>query len=341
MSGSRPSRPSACGRDREFAAAPGSRHSTRGPLPAKVSFRRRWRIHTVGQKRTLSAGSFLASQLAVPAAQGRGYWHGGTNVTGISALASEYAAKSLQLLKEVAPRPARVGVIGHAANPTFTIYQRELERAALSDVAVLDERAGRQWCSVPAHLQAGLESRVLGRIGIDDAPPEEETVGGALEYEDTRPLERVRVVVRSHDDVRAALALIGTGQARVRHRALNIGTAGGRRTVLRAPQDSPGRCYEGGQNSYAPEPRDAADRRRHDIGRRSAAPGRRRPRLGRQPASAASSGGSDASISAASSATPGFSFSSANSLATSHRRRDSRTLRWRCTRASISTACGA
>ena len=52
------------------------------------------------------------------------------NVTGISALASEHAAKSLQLLKEIAPRTTRVGVIGHAGNPTYAIYRRELESAA-------------------------------------------------------------------------------------------------------------------------------------------------------------------------------------------------------------------
>ncbi len=53
----------------------------------------------------------------------------GANVTGISALASDYIAKSLQLLKDAAPRTSRVGILGHAANPTYTIYRRELEPA--------------------------------------------------------------------------------------------------------------------------------------------------------------------------------------------------------------------
>ena len=53
----------------------------------------------------------------------------GGNVTGISALASDYAGKSLQLLKEAAPRTSRVGVLGHAANPTYAIYARDLEPA--------------------------------------------------------------------------------------------------------------------------------------------------------------------------------------------------------------------
>ena len=54
----------------------------------------------------------------------------GGNVTGISALAADYVAKSLQLLKETVPRATRIGVLGHGENRTFRIYQRELERAA-------------------------------------------------------------------------------------------------------------------------------------------------------------------------------------------------------------------
>ena len=53
-----------------------------------------------------------------------------SNVTGISALASDYAAKSLQLLREVAPRTTRVGVFGNASIPTYAVYRRELESAA-------------------------------------------------------------------------------------------------------------------------------------------------------------------------------------------------------------------
>ena len=52
------------------------------------------------------------------------------NVTGISALASDYVAKSLQLLREAAPGTSRVGVLGHIANSTYPLYQRELAAAA-------------------------------------------------------------------------------------------------------------------------------------------------------------------------------------------------------------------
>ena len=54
----------------------------------------------------------------------------GGNVTGVSALASDYVAKSLQLLKETVPGATRIGVLGHGPNPTFAIYRRQLEAAA-------------------------------------------------------------------------------------------------------------------------------------------------------------------------------------------------------------------
>jgi putative ABC transport system substrate-binding protein len=62
----------------------------------------------------------------------------GANVTGLSALASDYVAKSLQLLKEIAPRISQVGVLGHGVNPTYAIYRRELESAGRALGIVLD-----------------------------------------------------------------------------------------------------------------------------------------------------------------------------------------------------------
>ena len=62
----------------------------------------------------------------------------GANVTGISALASDYAAKSLQLLKDMATRISRIGVLGHPGNPTYSIYRRELEAAARALGLALD-----------------------------------------------------------------------------------------------------------------------------------------------------------------------------------------------------------
>lgn len=50
------------GRERQFAATPVSRRSTRGPLPAKVGFLAPPRTHAVGQERVLANGRSRAPQ---------------------------------------------------------------------------------------------------------------------------------------------------------------------------------------------------------------------------------------------------------------------------------------
>jgi putative ABC transport system substrate-binding protein len=78
----------------------------------------------------------------------------GANVTGISALASDYAAKWLQLLKEAAPRVSRVGILGHAANPTYAAYRRELESAGQALGLALDFAAVK----TPEEIEAALSA---------------------------------------------------------------------------------------------------------------------------------------------------------------------------------------
>ena len=86
----------------------------------------------------------------------------GANVTGISALASDYAAKSVQLLKEAAPRTARVGVLGHAANPTYAIYRREVESAGRTMGLALDfvgvEAPGEIEVALSAMRERGVDA---------------------------------------------------------------------------------------------------------------------------------------------------------------------------------------
>jgi hypothetical protein len=54
------------GRERQFAATPSSRRSTRGPLPANVSFLAPMRTHTFGHQLTVATGSFLESHRGMP-----------------------------------------------------------------------------------------------------------------------------------------------------------------------------------------------------------------------------------------------------------------------------------
>lgn len=52
------------GRQHQFAAAPGSRRSARGPLPAKVRFRRQRRLHADGHDRSFAILSLSRHSLA-------------------------------------------------------------------------------------------------------------------------------------------------------------------------------------------------------------------------------------------------------------------------------------
>lgn len=85
----------------------------------------------------------------------------GGNVTGLSALASDYVARSLQLLKELAPQVSRVGILGHRPNPTFAIYQAELEPAAKTLGLLLEFEA------VDAVADIERASRRLRARGVD------------------------------------------------------------------------------------------------------------------------------------------------------------------------------
>ena len=54
----------------------------------------------------------------------------GANITGVSSLALELEGKRLELVKEVAPRISRVGVLWHAENPYSVLATPEVEDAA-------------------------------------------------------------------------------------------------------------------------------------------------------------------------------------------------------------------
>jgi putative tryptophan/tyrosine transport system substrate-binding protein len=51
----------------------------------------------------------------------------GGNVTGLSAMATDYVGKMLQVLREVAPRAQRIAVLGDPRNPSYAAYWQELE----------------------------------------------------------------------------------------------------------------------------------------------------------------------------------------------------------------------
>jgi putative ABC transport system substrate-binding protein len=51
----------------------------------------------------------------------------GGNVTGLSAMATDYVGKMLEVLREAAPRAQRIAVLGDPRNPSYAAYWQELE----------------------------------------------------------------------------------------------------------------------------------------------------------------------------------------------------------------------
>src|SRR4029077_11548703 len=102
----------------------------------------------------------------------------GTNVTGLSAAGTEIFPKRVQLLKELVPKAARLGVLFNMANPALPPQWKEVEKAArvlslepqLLDVrkvedlepafdAAIKQRAdGSSWGSTPSPRRTSTSS---------------------------------------------------------------------------------------------------------------------------------------------------------------------------------------
>jgi putative ABC transport system substrate-binding protein len=91
----------------------------------------------------------------------------GTNVTGLSSIASDLSGKRLELLKELLPGVTRVAVLWHRPSPASAIIFRELGRAGgqigleLKDVGVAE--AGE----LKGALAAAAQARVAAVMVVD------------------------------------------------------------------------------------------------------------------------------------------------------------------------------
>jgi putative tryptophan/tyrosine transport system substrate-binding protein len=88
----------------------------------------------------------------------------GGNVTGMSLMASELAAKRLELLKEAVPGISRVLVLSYLADPIAPLQVKALEEAARSlgvTLQIQDIRAGDD---LPAAFDAGARERADGLL---------------------------------------------------------------------------------------------------------------------------------------------------------------------------------
>jgi putative tryptophan/tyrosine transport system substrate-binding protein len=99
-------------------------------------------------------GTGLVDSLAQP----------GGNVTGMSMMASDVAAKRLELLKEAVPGISRVLVLSYLVDPIAPLQVKALERAARSLNVTLQIQDIRTADDLPAAFDAGAKERADGLL---------------------------------------------------------------------------------------------------------------------------------------------------------------------------------
>jgi putative ABC transport system substrate-binding protein len=94
----------------------------------------------------------------------------GGNITGLSSIAAEVAAKRLEMLKEVLPRVSRVAVLWNLENPGHVHVVRELERVGPQLGLQLQTLGVRGASDLPGALQAATRGRAEALFVMDDVP---------------------------------------------------------------------------------------------------------------------------------------------------------------------------
>jgi putative ABC transport system substrate-binding protein len=133
-------------------------------------------IVTRGTPATLAAKSVTQTLPIVTASSGdpvstglvASLAHPGGNVTGLGTLATEVEGKRLELLKEMVPRIARIGILFNMSNPALQPQWKEAARAAESaglQVQLLDVRTRRD---LELRFDAAIQERTGALIvGLD------------------------------------------------------------------------------------------------------------------------------------------------------------------------------
>lgn len=92
----------------------------------------------------------------------------GANVTGFSDLASEFAAKRLQLLQNLIPGQKLIAVLGNPDTPFTALALKQLETAAAANHQPLAIFEARNLGEVSASIEAAIKSGVAGLMTLDD-----------------------------------------------------------------------------------------------------------------------------------------------------------------------------
>jgi putative ABC transport system substrate-binding protein len=92
----------------------------------------------------------------------------GANVTGLSDMASEYAAKRLQILQDLVPGQKLIAVLGNPDKPFTALALKQVKAAAdamRQPLAVFEARTLEE---VPLRIEAAIKSGAAGLMTLDD-----------------------------------------------------------------------------------------------------------------------------------------------------------------------------
>jgi putative ABC transport system substrate-binding protein len=92
----------------------------------------------------------------------------GANVTGFSDLASEFAAKRLQLLQNIIPGQKLIAVLGNPDTPFTALALKQVKTAAATTHQPLAVFEARTLDEVPAGIAAAIKSGAAGLMTLDD-----------------------------------------------------------------------------------------------------------------------------------------------------------------------------
>jgi putative ABC transport system substrate-binding protein len=92
----------------------------------------------------------------------------GANVTGFSDLASEFAAKRLQLLQNLIPDQKLIAVLGNPDTPFTALALKQVKAAAAANHQPLAVFEARNLAEVSASIEAAIKSGAAGLMTLDD-----------------------------------------------------------------------------------------------------------------------------------------------------------------------------
>jgi len=92
----------------------------------------------------------------------------GANVTGFSDLASEFAAKRLQLLQNLIPGQKLIAVLGNPDTPFTALALKQVQTAAAANHQPLAVFEARTLDEVSAGIEAAIKSGAAGLMTLDD-----------------------------------------------------------------------------------------------------------------------------------------------------------------------------